>query len=915
MKFFGKIVCILACVGLLVTSVGVQPVHAASFSVGDPASLIAAINTTNINNSDDVITLSANITLTAINNAQNGLPVILTDSGHSLTIEGAGFTISRFGGAPDFRILQIGPGSDVTIKDLTISGGRNAAGAGIHMQTGSTVILDHVEVSGNNNLNSRGGGVYNYSATLTIQNGSVIGKSGAPNIGYGGGGIFAEGLSPNVAVTILDASTVSYNESPNLAGGGFYLLQDAQLVIQNGSVISNNIGGDQGDYPPFTDPAGGGGIFASANPTITITDSTVSNNIVNCVNNPACGGGGLRGGSSITVTNSTFSNNTVNCNASSPCGGGGIANYASLTITNSTFSGNSTASDGGGIDNHATVNITNSIFSGNSAAYGGGINNHSTLTVTDSTLSGNSATGNGGGIYNQNTLTLTKSTLSGSSANYGGGVYTAVGSIMSAENSTFSGNHATTNGSAIAIGVGACDGGDVSLGSTTIADGTSAGSAIYFEPFICVPGTLTMSNTIVERSGEANAFDFGGSNGFIDNGNNITNDNGVNTPAGVTYHASLGLGSLANNGGATQTIALLTGSPAINAGVNCPGTDQRGVSRPQGAGCDIGAFEVDDTFPTVVSDSLVASYASGAGPSTFTVTFSENVYNPAGDTDPNDVTNPANYLLVEDGINNTFDTVSCAGGLLSDDVQTPITAVTYNAGLFTATVNLSAALPDGSYRLFVCGTTSIFDLALRELNDGLSDYTFNFTVATVTQTASSTTFSALPATGFAPHKVTSLPAQPAHLAYTIMSDIWLEIPSQNIKTNIVGVPQAENKTWDVKWLENNVGWLNGTAFPTWQGNSVLTAHVTNANGLPGPFANIKDLKYGDQLIVHLYGQSYIFEVRASVPVRSGINAYAFQHLEAASYLTLITCQNYDEQTDSYRFRRIVRAVLVDVKDQ
>jgi len=60
--------------------------------------------------------------------------------------------------------------------------------------------------------------------------------------------------------------------------------------------------------------------------------------------------------------------------------------------------------------------------------------------------------------------------------------------------------------------------------------------------------------------------------------------------------------------------------------------------------------------------------------------------------------------------------------------------------------------------------------------------------------------------------------------------------------------------WDVTWLEDNVGWLNGTAFPSWDGNSVLTAHVTDSNGLPGPFANIKKLKYGDQIIILMFGE-------------------------------------------------------------
>jgi LPXTG-site transpeptidase (sortase) family protein len=169
-------------------------------------------------------------------------------------------------------------------------------------------------------------------------------------------------------------------------------------------------------------------------------------------------------------------------------------------------------------------------------------------------------------------------------------------------------------------------------------------------------------------------------------------------------------------------------------------------------------------------------------------------------------------------------------------------------------------------------------------------------------------------TGFAPSRITSLPQQPAELTYTSMSDIWLEIPSLNVKTNVVGVPKADNN-WDVTWLGRDAGWLNGTAFPSWEGNSVVTAHVTDANGKPGPFANIKDMKYGDKIIVHMYGEKYIFEVQAARMVKPSSTQYAFKHLEDFAYLTLITCQGYDPSSESYLYRRIVRAVLVDVQSE
>jgi len=83
----------------------------------------------------------------------------------------------------------------------------------------------------------------------------------------------------------------------------------------------------------------------------------------------------------------------------------------------------------------------------------------------------------------------------------------------------------------------------------------------------------------------------------------------------------------------------------------------------------------------------------------------------------------------------------------------------------------------------------------------------------------------LPGTGFAPQRVTALSAQPAAQSYANLGDLWLEIPRLGVQMPIVGVPQADGQ-WDVSWLGNDAGWLNGTAFPTWSGNSVLAGTST-----------------------------------------------------------------------------------------
>ena len=93
-------------------------------------------------------------------------------------------------------------------------------------------------------------------------------------------------------------------------------------------------------------------------------------------------------------------------------------------------------------------------------------------------------------------------------------------------------------------------------------------------------------------------------------------------------------------------------------------------------------------------------------------------------------------------------------------------------------------------------------------------------------------------------------------------------------------------------------------------NSVLTSHVYNANGLPGPFINLYKLKYGDQIIVRAYGQKYVFEVQTNQVVMPNDRS-AFKH-EEKPWMTLITCKGYDEKSNTYKMRVVVRAVLVKV---
>jgi LPXTG-site transpeptidase (sortase) family protein len=145
-----------------------------------------------------------------------------------------------------------------------------------------------------------------------------------------------------------------------------------------------------------------------------------------------------------------------------------------------------------------------------------------------------------------------------------------------------------------------------------------------------------------------------------------------------------------------------------------------------------------------------------------------------------------------------------------------------------------------------------------------------------------------------------------------LGDLWLEIPRLNLQLPIVGVPLRDDG-WDLTWLWDEAGWLEGTAYPSWAGNTVLTAHVYLPNGEPGPFVNLHTLYWGDTVILHANGQRYIYQVRSTRRVYPG-DTSIINH-EDEDWLTLLTCQGYNERKDAYDYRIVVRAVLLKVEPE
>lgn len=162
----------------------------------------------------------------------------------------------------------------------------------------------------------------------------------------------------------------------------------------------------------------------------------------------------------------------------------------------------------------------------------------------------------------------------------------------------------------------------------------------------------------------------------------------------------------------------------------------------------------------------------------------------------------------------------------------------------------------------------------------------------------------LPATGFAPGRITHLPEQKYENRYSQNSDLSLQIPKIGVDTPIVGIPALDNG-WDLTWLSTQAGYLEGTAFPTYNGNSVLAAHAYLADGTPGPFLNLGQLEKGDRIELTAWGVKIAYVVREVKRV-NGDDLSPLKH-ERNSWMTLITCQQYDETRGEYRYRLVVRA--------
>ena len=360
----------------------------------------------------------------------------------------------------------------------------------------------------------------------------------------------------NAAYNGCNYSGTGPDDVITLTSGATYTLSLVGASATTGDLDVGNAGGTSGNL--IIQASGAANAIIDANdinrvfevgapgdPSLTLIHITVTDGT-----GPDGAGIYFAGAGTLTLDHSTVSGNVVT--GTEACGAGIFNNStASISIMNSTVDGNSCTGDG-------------TDGAGLYKGMGG------TLTISDSTFSNNSTVDNGGGIrldMLDGTATILNSTFAGNTAgSKGGGIQVKSGTVAIGF-STFSGNAANSITSSTGGGVQA-DGGSVSVIQSILANSTTNG-APGADCDKITPGVVTLTNSLVENKNDCT--------GTVP----ITSD-----PA---------LEPLEDNGGPTQTMALRSGSPAIDAGnpVSCPDADQRGVKRPQGNDCDLGAYELE----------------------------------------------------------------------------------------------------------------------------------------------------------------------------------------------------------------------------------------------------------------------------------------------------------------------------------
>jgi hypothetical protein len=501
-------------------------------------------------------------------------PLPTLPSGISLLVSGNNATIDWNGSG---RLWTIdGPNTTVELENLTIQG--NGAQSGLLVTNGATVQLDGVTMQ---RLQSTvAGDAWGDGGAILAMGGSTVQATNSlfrDNVAELSGGAI---LAIEGSTVVIEDSRLWNNTAQSVGGAVAAFDDNTRVVLENVEVVGNRAAGGGGIATAFGAQAeidgaeirqneatisDGGGIWVVFGGSVSVTGSLIAENVA------AEDGGGIAagwgegpgGGGQVMVRDSVVRDNRAGAYG----GGISVIDDSHLELSGSAIAQNEAGLRGGGISVTigATANISDSSVVGNTAIDGGGIEIQGAAARLEGvTIAGNEATRFGGGLHLQ-------------------------GGLVHAVNVTLSGNQAP-DGSAARLN----NTSTLTLSFVTVAD--HQGSAALW---VDGSSTLRLKHTLLANPAVAECqLDTGAT--LAVQGVVLADDSSCSDPS-ITIDPALRstLGPLQNNGGLTDTHALLPGSPALDITTDCTDwdgappviTDQRGIIRPQNGRCDVGAFE------------------------------------------------------------------------------------------------------------------------------------------------------------------------------------------------------------------------------------------------------------------------------------------------------------------------------------
>ncbi len=566
----------------------------------------------------------------------------------NLTIAGAGAAATTIDANGIDRVLEVRPGRVATIRGVTITGGRAPDGTNGSGATGLPGAPDGGDAhAGDGHPGAPGGGIFNNGGSLTVVDSAitdnVAGTGGMGGIAHGGDGATATnggnggdafggaggaggdgGGIHNTGVLVLARVKVTANMAgAGGAGGPATGGQSGGAISTAGGTGGLGLGGGGGTG------GRGGGVGESGGGSLKIVKSVIGRNTAGAGGPGAFGQGGLGGlsggtsgaggpggtgqggiggtggyGGGVSAADpAVVTADLIVGNSAGAAGHGGNGTGGAGGVTTGSGAGSVSGDGGNAFNGQAgfasrggglwlTGSVTNSTITGNTAGAGGDAGN---ATGGNGGNSINGSGGDGGGGFGQ-------STGSGARGGYGGGLSTE--GSLTIRHATVTANRPGSGGAAGSDTAGSGGNGPTPGSAGTVTNG-SPGSPGRGGGWGAIFGTTRLTNSILASNGGPSC-----AGPLVNGGHNISF--GDATCPGAKVNPKLD--GLANNGGGTKTQALGPGSPAINAipatGAACSPTDQRGVHRPNGPRCDIGAYE--HAPPTTITDAATSVSAGAA---------------------------------------------------------------------------------------------------------------------------------------------------------------------------------------------------------------------------------------------------------------------------------------------------------------